>query len=300
MAQLTSEFWAAVGPFTTKYFGLARQKVKTQYSQIFNVGTLSEGTFEFREYGGAGILPIKDEGAAVVQDFIYQGTGKRFIPQTYASKMSLSFEAIDDVKYDEIKRSAASMGMGVEMTPEYNTALYLDRAFNSSYKVCSDNLELCSTAHLLPKGGTYPNELTTAAVLSETSIEQMMIDLRGQLGTDSLKKPRTIKALVVPSALWPTAEKLSITKKQVGTANNTESIVTGTKIIVFDFLGSNSRWFALTDMNDEDNGLFWKWRRKPEFVEENAYSNLSRSYVAFFRAVYGIINPRAIYGSAAA
>lgn len=299
MVAQTANFFDATGPFIKHHWGLSRDKIDRQFDQIFNVGDTKESYFDVREYGGFGVLAEKDENAAVVQADMVQGVGKRFSVKTYAQGCQLSHELVKDVKYREIITCAQKMGTATEQTPEYIAALYLDRAFNSSYKVIGDGLELCSTAHKLPKGGTFSNEADPAAALSESAIEDIMVALRTQVGTDGLIKPRKLKALVVPSALYPEATKLAITKQKVGSANNDQSIVAGTKIVTFDYLGSNTRWFAVTDINDGEEGLFWKYRERPQFVEENVASTMSRLYIAFFRAVIGVTDPRCIFGSAA-
>jgi hypothetical protein len=117
--------------------------------------------------------------------------------------------------------------------------------------------------------------------------------------TDGMIRPLSLKSLVVPSALFVTATKLSLTKKQVGTANNTESVVAGIEVIPFDYLTSSTRWFGLTDVNDTDEGLFFDFRERPQHIRVNKEELLSMLSISWFRAMWGCDDGRAIYGVAA-
>ena len=299
MAHSTNDFFAAIDPVVNRsYYGLDDQ-AEQQFKSIFKVGTDDEPQMSAVEYGGPGSLTLKTENAAVAPKSIVQGPIKSWNAATYAGGVTISYEAAKDVKnrYAKIAQTAGSLGRATKVTPELLTGLFLDRAFNSSFPATADGLELCSTAHLLPDGvTTVANELTTPAALDETSVEDIMTNVRTLTGPDGNISPVSIKSWVVPSALFNLATKLSTSTKTLGSANNDPSVVSGTKVIGFDYLGSASRFFALTDA---DRGLFWDWIEKPQFITDQVVLMLQKVYVAFFRARYGCVDFRAIYGSAA-
>lgn len=300
MAHSASDFFAAVDPVVNRHFyGLDDEKMEAQFSKIFKIGSDDEPVKSAVEYAGPASLSLKTENASVTQKQIRQGPIKTWNSATYAAAVTLSYEAAKDVKnrYGKIAQTAGSLGRATKVTPELLSALFLDRAFNSSYPATADGLELCSTAHLLPDGvTTVSNELATPAALDETSAEDVKINLRTMTGPDGNISALMVKNWLVPSALSVVAEKLSTSDKTIGSANNDPSVIKGTKFQVFDYLGSSTRWFAQTNASD---GLFWDWIEKTQFVTDQVPMLMQKVYIAFFRARWGCVNFRALYGSAA-
>lgn len=300
MGHSTNDFFAAIDPVVNRnYYGLDDGDVEAQYSGIFKVGSDNEPQMSFVEYGGPSSLTLKTENAAVAAKYITQGPVKTHYTSTYAGAITISYEAAKDVKnrYGKIAQASAALGEAERVTPELLTALYLDRAFNSSFPAVADGIELCGV-HILPDGvTTFQNELATPAALDETSAEDVRVALRTVLGPSGNIMPMKVASWVVPSAYEPIAMKLSQSEKTIGSANNDPSIVKGTKVTVFDYLGSSTRWFAKT--NKTKNGLFWDWIEKPQFITDQQVMMLQKIYVSFFRARFGCGDWRVIYGSAA-
>lgn len=295
MAHGVADFFAAVDPVVNREFYGLPEANESQFDKIFKTSTDDEPTKSAVEFGGPGVLALKPENSAVAQKSILQGGIKSWSTSTYAGMIALSYEAAKDVKWGKIKQAAGSLGRATKMTPEYLCATMLDRSFNSSYPAVADNLELCSASHLLPDGlTTTSNILSSASALDETAIEDLMTNMRNVLGPDGMRHPEMVKQLIVPSALWATAKKLSMSDKTVGSANNDPSVISGTKVMVFDYLTSNTRWFIQTK---NDNGPFWDWIEKTQFITDQVPTLLQKIYVAFFRARYGVVDFRSIFGS---
>lgn len=292
----TAALYAQIEPVTRHYYGLELGSDEQQFSQIAHVETDEDPIREFVEFGGPGQLQFKAENAAVNLDTITQGPVKRVSAATYAGGIELSYEVVKDSKYKKISSAAKSLGRATKKTPEYLFAQFLDRSFNSSFPVTADNVELCSASHLLPDGTTFSN-IITAAALAETSLEDIITALRSVQGPDGMLSAEMKKQLIVPSALNVLAEKLSTTAKTLGSANNDTSVVKGTKVMTFDYLTSNTRWFLQTK---NDNGIFWDWREKPDFMRDNPALTMQAVFIAFFRARWGCEDPRGIFGSNAA
>lgn len=300
MSHSVNDFFAAVDPVANRHFyGLDSEKTEQQFKQFFKIDTDNEPKKSAVEYGGPASLSLKPENSPVAQKQINQGPIINWSTATYAGAATISYEAAKDVKnrYGKIASTMGSLGRATKITPELLTALMLDRAFNSAFPQSADGLELCSTAHLLPDGvTTTANELATPAALDETAAEEVKTALRTILGPDGNIMPHTVKGWIVPAALHNTAEKLSRSDKTVGTANNDPSVIKGTKVMPFDYLGSSTRWFAKTD---NGNGLFWDWIEKEQFITDQVVLMLQKVYVAFFRARYGCVDFRDLFGSAA-
>lgn len=289
----TAALYAAIEPVTRDYYGLELNKESPQFSEIAEVDTDENPIREFVEFGGPGQLQFKAENAAVNLDTITQGPVKRIATATYAAGIELSYEVVKDVKYKKISAAAKSLGRATRLTPEYLFAQFMDRSFNSSFPVTADNVELCSASHLLPDGTTFSNVLTAAA-LAESSLEDMTTLLRTVPGPDGMLSPEMKKQIIVPAALDVLASKLSTSAKTLGSANNDPSVVKGTKVMTFDYLTNNTRWFMQTK---NDNGIFWDWREKPDFMRDNVALTMQAVFIAFFRARWGCEDPRSIFGS---
>lgn len=300
MAHSTNDFFAAIDPVVNRnYYGLDDEQTDKQYSMIFKISSDDEPQMSAVEYGGPSTLSLKTENAAVTPKFIVQGPVKTYYTSLYAGAITISYEAARDVKnrYGKIAQASSALGEAERVTPELLTALFMDRAFNSSFPATADGVEMCGV-HILPDGvTTYQNELATPAALDETSAEDVRVALRSLLGPSGNIRPAKVTSWIVPSAYEPLATKLSTSPKTLGSANNDPSVVKGTTVKVFDYLGSSTRWFAET--NQKERGLFWHWIEKPQFLTDQVVLNLQKVYVSFFRGRYGIIDWRHIYGSAA-
>jgi hypothetical protein len=302
MAGSVAQYFAAVDPVINRsFYGLEDTKTPKQFDKIFRVGSDNEPQRSFVEYAGAANLSAKTENAAVAMKQVIQGPIKTHFTTTYAGALTFSYEAVSDVKnrYAKIVQPSAGLGRATRVTPELLTALYLDRAFDSNFPATADNVELCGV-HTLPGGQTFQNELATPAALDESALEDVRVALRSVLSSEGNIMPLKIRQMVVPSAYEPIAMKLKMSDKTLGSANNDPSIVQGTGVQVFDYLGNSTRWFVQTDGTDESNlGLFWDWIEKPNFITDQVVLMLQKVYVAFFRARFGCGDWRDIFGSAA-
>lgn len=295
MAQGTADFYAAIDPVANReFYGLEKDQEPSQFDKIFDVSSDDEPQRSAVEHGGPSVLDLKAENAPVALKRFTQSAPKTWSAQTFAAAAIISFESAEDVKYPELKAAFGSLGRATRMTPEYQCRDFLDAAFDSSAPTGWDALALCSTAHLLPDGTTTTaNTSTVPQPLDETGLENVITALRNIKGTDGNRQPQMLKSLIVPSALYVLAQKLSMTEKSVGSNYNDVSVVKGTKVQVFDYLTSNSRWFVKTK---NTNGLFLDWVRKARFITDQVPMNLQKAYIAFYRNRLGCIDFRGIWG----
>jgi len=295
MPMNSASIYKSIEPVVRHFWGLAKSDGDSIFDKVFDTETTDEPILDAVEYGGPGTMTYKPENDRITSDQIVQGVNKRWAAQTFATAIEISLEAVEDTKYGAIKTAAKSLGRAAQITPEYLAAQFLDRAFNTSYPAIADNLTLCNTAHLIPKGGTYSNQLVTPYSLSEFALEQIFQNLAVLPWTDGAILPLQPKKLIVPAALGPLAWKLAATQLSVGNANNDRSFIAGKfEPVVFNFLGSNTRYFVTTDADD---GLFWKWRVKPQFMRDNVDMLTQALFISRFRAYWGCIDGRGIYGS---
>src|SRR3990167_10666087 len=96
------------------------------------------------------------------------------VHQWFGLAYNVSREEIEDNKYAEVSKGRSrALARSMRQTKEVVMANIFNRAFNANY-VGGDGLEMISTAHVTVNG-TQSNELTVAADLSQTSLENLAI-----------------------------------------------------------------------------------------------------------------------------
>ena len=103
-------------------------------------------------------------------------------------------------------------------TKQIKGANVLNNAFSSSF-LGGDDKELCATDHP-SQSGDQRNELSTSSDLSETSIEQALIDIAAFTDERGLKIAARGVKMIIPSALQFTAERIMKSPARVGTSDN--------------------------------------------------------------------------------
>ena len=91
-------------------------------------------------------------------------------------------------------------------TKQIKAAAILNNAFNASF-AGGDGKELCATDHPT-LSGDQKNELSTAADLNETSLEQMLIDIADMKDERGLKIALQGMKMIIPVQLQFVAERL--------------------------------------------------------------------------------------------
>jgi hypothetical protein len=185
-------------------------------------------------------------------------------------------------------------------TKEIVGANVINRAFNSSY-TGGDGSTLISTSHANITGGTWSNQLATAADLSEAALEQAAIDIWAFTDDRGLLIAAKPKALLIAPSNQFEAKRILGSDGRVQSADNdlnalkTLGIVP--KIITNHYLTDADAWFILTDVND---GLKHFERRGDQFEMDNDFDTENAKFKATGRYSFGWTDPRCIYGSAGA
>lgn len=291
-----AQLYAAIEPVERKWFGIGQKAHKAQFSKIAKVASVDSPIREFAEAAGPGQFQLKVENQAMQVRTVQLGAPRRVQAATYAAAITISREAVSDLKQNmrKITTAAGALGRSSEQTPEYLFQLMMDRSHTTGYNVTVDNLPLCSTAHITPYGVTYSNTLAVPAALSETSLEDIKTALRQTIGPDGMLAPVMPEMLIVPPALANLAQKLSTSEKTLGSANNDPSVVQGMKWMSFDYLTNQTRFFVKTDA---DNGFYWDWREEATFERDQIALTMQAIFIAFFRAMWGAEDPRCVYAS---
>ena len=294
-AQLAKE----LEPGLNALFGMEYQRYENEHAEIYDTVSSDRAFEEDVLLVGFGNAPTKVEGQGVSFDTASESYSARYTHETIALAFALTEEAIEDNLYDRLgARYTKALARSMAHTKQVKAASILNNAFNSSF-TGGDGKELCATDHPLASGGTLSNELSTAADLNETSLENSLIDIANfKDDRDMILALRGMK-LIVPTNLQFVADRLMDTPGRVGTSDNDINAVRNMGMIpegyvVNHFLTDTDAFFIKTDCPDG----FKHFERTPlSTAMEGDFDTGNMRFKARERYSFGFSNPRAVYGS---
>jgi len=294
----TGSFAKDLWPGVNAWYGEKYSEYPVEHLDIFDKN-MSTKAFE-EDVGAAmfGMAPVKTEGGAISYDSAEQAYIDRYTHITYALGFIVTREMHDDgISMTVALRRAGALAFSLRQTAETVAANVLNRAFNSSYTF-GDGVELCSTAHPNQSGGTWRNELATAADLSEASLEQACIDIAGHTNDRGLKIAVRPKKLIIPKELIFEAQRILESTLRPGVMDNDLNALKSLGMIpgiaVNHYLTDTDAFFIKTDCPD---GMKYFERRAPAFATENDFDTENARFKATFRASWGCTDKRSIFGS---
>ncbi len=292
----TSNIPSTLKPTLNKTFG-DTQITKPAWKECnFKESNSSDAYEDDQEFAHTGLMPPKAQGALIAIDTIQQGFAKRYTHVTYALRMIVSEEAIADCKYEEAIAGSESIGRSAILSQEFEAASVFINSFSSSF-VGADALSICNTAHLLPKGGTFSNQLATAMSLSETAVETMRAAMRKVPGSNGfIQAGYKLVKLVIPTELEYRAIRILKSEQQNDTNNNAINALKSFGITYGcnPYFTSTTNWWGTSDLKA---GLRFFTRMKPTFRETNSEDTYSVAFQGIQRFSVGISDVRDIFGS---
>ena len=284
-------------PGLNALFGLEYKNYASEHADIFDTENSDRAFEEEVMLSGFASAQVKAEGQGVVFDSANETFTARYTHETIALAFAITEEAVEDNLYDRIaSRYTKALARSMANAKQVKAANVLNRAFNSSY-TGGDSKELCATDHAIV-AGTEQNELTTAADLNETSLEQALIDIAALTDERGLKIAAKGVKMIVPSANQFTAERLMKSQGRVGTADNDINAIKSMGMIpqgyrVNNYLTDTDSWYIITDV---PNGMKHFDRATLTTKMEGVFETGNVRYKARARYVFGVSDPRGIYG----
>lgn len=300
----STDFRSVVEPLLNDVFDGVYNQRADEYKAIFaeETGIARSYQEEPMLYGFQTAQQIPD-GDAVPYDQGGQLFVKRYTFDQYGIAFALTQILVEDGDHIRLgtiyaKHAAQAMTEALETI----TANHLNRAFNATY-TGGDGSALCVNDHLAVSGAaagdaSRSNLLTTAAALSQTSLEQMLIQIR-QAKDPRGKAIRLMpkKLVVAPSNIMQ-AEVLLKSVLRSGTSNNdinpVKSLGLVTEAVSLSRLTSSTAWFVTTDAQ---NGLKVLWRRRVRKSMEGDFETDSMRHKSTMRVGSGWTDWHTAYGT---
>lgn len=247
---------------------------------------------------GFGAAPELPDGTPIT----YQMGGVLFVQRipykVYGSAFALTQVLVEDGDHVHLGSTYSKHLMqSIIETQETVCSLILDRAYNASYPG-GDGVSLGSSVHPLANG-TFSNILASAAALSQTSLEQMLIQVRSAVNNTNFKvKVKPIKIVAAPANDFQ-AEVLVKSVLRTGTVNNDINPIKSKGLLNSDTAiisrqSSATQWGILTDV---ENGFVVKTRRKLTKGMEGDFETDSMRYKMTFRQGQSWVDPRCYFST---
>jgi len=284
-------------PGLNALFGLEYKNYANEHAEIFDTENSDRAFEEEVMLSGFANAPIKAEGTGVSFDNAQETFTARYTHETLALAFAITEEAIEDNLYDRLaSRYTKALARSMANTKQVKAAKVLNNGFGTADG--GDGKELLATDHPIVTG-TEQNELSTAADLNETSLEQALIDIAALTDERGLKIAAKGMKLILPSALQFTAERLMKSTQRVGTADNDINAVVSMGMIpqgyaVNHYLTDTDAWFIKTDV---PNGLKHFVRAPLKTAMEGDFTTGNVRYKARERYSFGFSDWRGIFGS---
>ena len=300
MPMNSNQFRATVAPILNETFdGLYNQR-DDEWKMIFREFTGTPRAYhEEPVLYGMNAAPELPDGMPVTYDSGGTLFIQRYLYAVYGLAFALTKVLVEDGDHIRIGQIyARHLAQSLIETKETLGANIVNRAFNSSY-TGGDGVSLINTAHPVVSG-TQSNQLTTAANLSQTSLEQLLIQISNATDANGKRIRLTPKKLVSGSSNKFQAEVLLKSVLRTGTANNDINPVKSMGLLsdgaaILSRITSTTMWGIQTDAPE---GLKLAMRRKLEKSMEGDFETDSMRYKSTERYRFGWTDWRALWGTA--
>jgi hypothetical protein len=296
----STDFRSIVEPILNECFDGVYDQRADEWSRVFRQQEgIPRNYHEEPVLYGFGAAPQLPDGTPVT----YQQGGvlflKRYVYSVYGLAFALTKVLVEDGDHIRIGQVyARHLAQSLIETKETLCANVLNNAFTGGASAGGDGVALNSASHPIVNG-TFSNLLTTAANLSQTSLEQMLIQIRQAVDNNGKKIRLVPRQLVVAPGNVFQAEVLLKSVLRAGTANNDINPVKSIGLLdegaaVISRLTSPTAWWVQTDAPE---GMKLLMRRGLEKTMEGDFETDSMRYKATERYDVGFTDPRAMYGT---
>ena len=299
MPMRSTDFRSIVEPILNEEFNGIYEQRADEWAQVFReFKGIPRNYHEEPVLYGFGAAPELPDGMPVT----YQSGGvlfiQRYVYKVFGLAFALTKVLVEDGDHIRIGQTyARHLAQSLIETKETLGANVLNRAFNGAFPG-GDGVALVANNHPTANG-TFSNELSVAAALSQTSLEQLLIQIRNAVDNNGKRIRLTPKKIVTgPSNVFQ-AEVLLKSVLRAGTADNDINPVKSLGLLSegqanLSRITSTTAFWVQTDAPE---GLKLAMRRGLEKSMEGDFETDSMRYKATERYAFGFTDPRGVYGT---
>jgi len=295
----STDFRSIVEPILNEAFDGVYDQRADEWKQVFvQQQGIPRNYHEEPVLYGFGAAPELPDGTAVT----YQAGGvlflQRYVYKVYGLAFALTKVLVEDGDHIRIGQTYAKhLAQSLVETKETLGANILNRAFTAGYNG-GDGVPLVDTAHPI-SGGSFSNQLSSAAALSQTSLEQLLIQIRNAVDNNGKRIRLNPEKLVVSPSNVFQAEVLLKSVLRTGTADNDINPVKSMGLLAggqanLSRLTSTTAWWVKTDAPE---GLKLMMRRGLEKSMEGDFETDSTRFKSTERYAFGWTDPRTVFGT---
>ena len=296
----STDFRSIVEPILNEAFDGVYDQRADEWKQVFvQQQGIPRNYHEEPVLYGFGAAPELPDGMPVT----YQAGGvlflQRYVYKVYGLAFALTKVLVEDGDHIRIGQTYAKhLAQSLIETKETLCANVLNRAFTAGFNG-GDGVPLVSASHPIASG-TFSNVLSTPAALSQTSLEQMLIQIRNAVDNNGKRIRLNPEKLVVSPSNVFQAEVLLKSVLRTGTADNDINPVKSMGLLAggqanLSRLTSTTAWWVKTDAPE---GLKLMMRRGLEKSMEGDFETDSTRFKSTERYAVGWTDPRTIFGTA--
>lgn len=299
MVMRSSDFRAIVEPILNEEFdGIYEQRVDEWRGPFREQTGIPRNYHEEPVLYGFSAAPELPDGSPVT----YQDGGtlfmKRYQYRVYGLAFALTQTLVEDGDHIRIGQVYAKhLAQSLIETKETLTANVLNRSFNTAFPG-GDGTSLVATNHPIANG-VFSNQLATSAALSQTSVEQMLVQIRQAVDNNGKRIRLMPRAITCAPANVFQVETILKSALRTGTSNNDVNPVITMGLLKegqynMSRLTSNTAWWINTDAPE---GLKVMMRRGLRRSMEGDFETDSVRFKSTERYAVGNTDPRSVYGT---
>lgn len=184
-SQFSDLFGATMLPALEELFQLEFAQHPSRRESLFQVVPITGSIYQTSEIHDMDLFTQIAEGNEYTFKTAKQGADKTYTPVKFGLGFSISEEMVDDGKFAHIADMVRKLAKSGRESQEISAMNIFNNGFTT--ETTADGVSVFNTAHPLPSGGTYRNQLSTDADLSVTSLETMLTDWEvEQVGDSSI------------------------------------------------------------------------------------------------------------------
>lgn len=247
------------------------------------------------------LAPVKPQGQGIYYDANVQGYTTRATHVTYALGYAVTMEEEMDNQYLKVSRARAQANaFSQRQTRENVVANVINNGFDSNYKI-GDGQPFFSTAHPFTSGGTFSNRPTVGADLTETTLEDGLIQIAGFRDDKNKQIFVRPQQLIVARQNEFNASRILDSIYQNDTGNNAINAIRAMNALpkgytMNVYLTDTNGWYIKNDIPTGSGFVFYE-RMAVTFDQDNDFNTKNIQAASMTRFSVAVSDPRCYYGN---